>query len=151
MSSFSSSYLTIDYRPEPRVLSGCWRRGVMPCELHEGYAALLDKAVSHRCRFWLIDLSGRAGGIDAADVQWMLEVFFPQLPLRLRLPAYLAYLMAPHQLAGALANPNIPALSYFDNRPYHIERFTTEDTALDWLQHRRRHDARARRRKAVSQ
>ncbi|GAA3929647.1 hypothetical protein [Hymenobacter algoricola] len=148
MSSFSSSYLSIDYRPEERVLAGHWQRGVMPFELHRGYAALLDEAVARRCRFWLIDLSGRVGGVGAADVQWMMDEFFPQLPGRLRLPVYLAYLMAPHQLAGVLANPGIPDLTYFDGRPYCLERFTTEAEALEWLAQCRRQDARRRRKAA---
>lgn len=151
MNHFSSSYLTIDYLAAPRVLAGRWWRGVMPFELHRGYAALLDAAVSRRCRFWLIDLSNRAGGVDAADVQWMLSDFFPQLPVRLKRPVYLAYLMAPHQLAGVLADPGIPALTYFDGRPYRLERFTTEAAALEWLQHCRQQDAQMRRRKAVPQ
>ncbi|MBC6699115.1 hypothetical protein [Hymenobacter sp. BT190] len=149
MNHFSSSYLTIDYLVAPRVLAGRWWRGVMPFELHRGYAALLDAAVSRRCRFWLVDLSNRAGGVDAADVQWILSDFFPQLPVRLKRPVYLAYLMAPHQLAGVLANPAIPALSYFDDRPYHLERFTTEESALTWLEQCRKQDARSRRKPIV--
>ncbi|SHI88967.1 hypothetical protein SAMN02745146_1814 [Hymenobacter daecheongensis DSM 21074] len=149
MSIFASSYLDIAYQPHERVLTGRWRRGVMPFELQRGYLALLDEAVARRCRYWLIDLSGRATGLDAADVHWLLEEFFPQVPVRLRRPVYVAYLMASHQLAGMLANPAVPALTYFAGRPYTVERFTTEDEAMAWLAQCRREDARARRRKAV--
>ena len=62
---------------------------------------------------------------------------------------YLAYVMAPHQLAGILANPGIPDLTYFTGRPYCLERFTSEGAALEWLGHCRRLDARQRRRKVA--
>ena len=149
MGSFSSTYLDIEYQPIPRVLAAHWRRGVMPFELQRGYMAMLDEAVSRRCRFWLINLSGRASGVSATDLQWILEEFFPQLPLRLRRPVYIAYLMAPHQLAGSLADPNIPNASYYDDRSYRIERFTVEDEALAWLQNCRQQDAKLRRRKTA--
>ena len=149
MSSFSSTYLDIEYKPEPRVLVSHWRRGVMPFELQRGYMAMLDEAVSRRCRFWLIDLSGRASGVSATDLQWILDEFFPLLPLRLRRPVYIAYLMAPHQLAGSLADPNIPNAAYYNDLSYRIERFTVEEEALAWLQNSRVQDAKARRRKTA--
>lgn len=149
MSSFSSTYLDIEYLAEPRIVAGNWRRGVMPFELQRGYMALLDEAVSRRCRFWLINLSERASGLSAADLQWILEEFFPLLPFRLRRPVYIAYLMAPHQLATSLSMPGMPDLTYFDSRPYRIERFTTQQEALDWLTLCRQQDARARRRKTA--
>lgn len=149
MSSFSSNYLDIEFKSIPRVLAAHWRRGVMPFELQRGYMAMLNEAVSRRCRFWLIDLSGRASGVSATDLQWILDEFFPLLPLRLRRPVYIAYLMAPHQLAGSLADPNVPSATYYDSRAYRIERFTTEDEALAWLQSSRLQDAKARRRKTA--
>jgi len=149
MGSFSSNYLNIEYQPIQRVLVSHWRRGVMPFELQRGYMAMLDEAVSRRCRFWLINLSNRATGVTAADLQWILEEFFPQLPTRLRRPVYIAYLMAPHQLAGSLADPNVPNAAYYDSRAYRIERFTTEEEALAWLQQCRVEDAKVRRRKTA--
>lgn len=149
MSNFSSTYLDIEYNPEQRVLVSHWRRGVMPFELQRGYMAMLDEAISRRCRFWLVDLSGRISGVSAADLQWILEEFFPQLPLRLRRPVYIAYLMAPHQLAGSLADPNIPNATYYHDRAYRIERFTVAEEAFNWLQDCRKQDAKVRRRKTA--
>jgi hypothetical protein len=127
------NYLLIDYQPETGVLVGRWQRQVMPFELHRGYAALLDAAVAHDCRYWLIDTSQRNAGVDASDVQWMMDKFFPQLLPRLGRPTYLAYLMAPHQLAGVLTNSGIPHLNYFQERPYQLQRFTDEAQACGWL------------------
>ncbi|KAA9339360.1 hypothetical protein F0P96_01705 [Hymenobacter busanensis] len=129
----TSSYLTIEYDPVQHLLVGRWLRAVMPFELHRGYAALLNAAEEHNCSYWLIDTSQRRGVIDAADVNWIIEQFFPQLYPRLGRTTFLAYVMATHQLAGVLADTNIPNLTYFDGRPYRLERFTNESQAIDWL------------------
>ncbi|GAB2951810.1 hypothetical protein GCM10027048_16010 [Hymenobacter coalescens] len=126
-------YLTIDYDAEAGLLIGRWRRLVMPFELHRGYAALLDAAAAHDCRYWLIDTSQRTSGVDASDVQWMMDRFFPQLQPRLGRTTYLAYLMAPHQLASIITDSDIPNLTYFDERPYRLARFTDEVQARSWL------------------
>lgn len=140
-------YLDLAYQKEQKVVLGRWLRTVMPFELKRGYDAILEEASARRCRFWLIDISQRAGMLDSSDVHWMLEEFFPQLQTRLKHTTFIAYLMAPHQLAGVLASFGQPALTYFDGRAYCVERFTNQDEALRWLEHCRREDALARRRK----
>jgi hypothetical protein len=134
MSSFSTPYLDISFRPEQAVLLGRWLRGVMPFELHHGYDQILQAAVAHRCRYWLVDIRRRAS-VDSADVFWMLEEFFPKLQPLLGRTTYLAFLMSPHNLAGVLADTNIPPLTYFNERPYQLQRFTEEGAALNWLHH----------------
>ncbi|HLK97909.1 MAG TPA: hypothetical protein VK364_09085, partial [Hymenobacter sp.] len=127
-------YLDISFRPDQSVLLARWLRGVMPFELHQGYSQILHAATHHQCRFWLIDIRRRAS-VDSADVFWMLEEFFPKLQPLLGRTTYLAFLMSPHNLAGVLADSKIPALTYFDERPYQLQRFTEEGAALNWLQH----------------
>ncbi|OON67039.1 hypothetical protein [Hymenobacter sp. CRA2] len=126
-------YLSIDYEADAGLLVGRWQRLVMPFELHRGYARLLDAAAEHACRYWLIDTSQRMIGVDATDVQWMMDKFFPQLQPRLGRTTYLAYLMAPHQLAGMLTDRAMPTMDYFDGRPYDLARFTHEEQARAWL------------------
>ncbi|MCC3159277.1 hypothetical protein LJ737_18690 [Hymenobacter sp. 15J16-1T3B] len=137
----AQNYLTINYDADAAVLTGRWQRMVMPFELARGYDRLLDAAEKHQCRFWLVDTTPRQVGLDAGDVQWMREQFFPQLPKRLGGTTYIALLMAPHQLAGALADPRIADLSHYDRRPYHLARFTSENEARRWLQHCASQDA----------
>lgn len=135
------NYLTINYEADPAVLIGRWQRMVMPFELSRGYDRLLDAAEKHQCRFWLVDTTPRRVGLDSGDVQWMREHFFPQLPKRLGGTTYIALLMAPHQLAGALADPRIADLSHYDRRPYQLARFTSEAAARTWLQQCAQQDA----------
>jgi hypothetical protein len=135
MSHFDSNYLTVTYTLEQHLLTGRWLRSVMPFELHRGYEAVLDCAASNGCRYWLVDIRRRSS-IDAFDVHWMLEEFYPRLQPRLGRTTFLAFLMAPHQLAGVLAHSSIPTLEAIeDGRPYHLQRFTEEKMALEWLQH----------------
>ncbi|MBD2715166.1 hypothetical protein KBK19_08980 [Microvirga sp. STR05] len=140
MTSFSTPYLDIIYRPEQHVLLGRWLRGVMPFELQQGYAALLEAATEYNCRFWLLDIRRRAG-VDSSDVFWIMEEFFPKLQPRLGRTTYLAFLMSPHHLAGVLANATIPSLTYFDTLPYQLQRFTDESASLEWLQQQYQQDA----------
>jgi hypothetical protein len=133
MPSSAPSYLAIEYRPDLQFIIGRWMRSVMPFELHRGYAQLLDEAAHHQCRYWLVDIRRRSF-VDGNDVAWMMEKFYPQVQPRLGRTTYLAYLMAPHQLAGVLTNSSIPPLSVLDGRPYQLQRFTDEAAALEWLQ-----------------
>jgi hypothetical protein len=114
----------------------------MPFELQRGYTLILDEAVRHNCRFWLLDVCGRNSGINPNDVNWIVDNFLPHLYARLGGATYIAYLMAPHQLAGFLADTSIPNLDppFQDNQPYYTLRFTDEQLAMRWLQHCRIHD-----------
>ncbi|MCB2379084.1 hypothetical protein LGH70_15895 [Hymenobacter sp. BT635] len=134
MPVFSTPYLEIYHDAPRQILTAKWLRGVMPFELHRGYHALLDQAVERDCRFWLLDIRRRAC-IDSSDVLWTLNEFLPQVYPRLKRPAYLAFLMAPHHLAGDLADGRVPDPAYYNERPYRNERFTDKEAALEWLQH----------------
>ncbi|MBC8084578.1 MAG: hypothetical protein H7Z21_15380 [Hymenobacter sp.] len=134
MSSFSTAYLDVTHDDVLQVLVGRWKRGVMPFELHQGYAAILDAAAGNNCRFWLLDIRRRTG-IDASDVLWTVEDFFPRLYPRLGNTTYMAFLMAPHHLAGVLADIGLPTSPDPEGQPYLHQRFTDEPTALAWLEH----------------
>ncbi|UOG76597.1 hypothetical protein MTX78_08340 [Hymenobacter tibetensis] len=133
MDAFSTAYLDVTYDEEIQVLIGRWKRGVMPFELQQGYAAILDIAAEKDCRFWLLDIRRRTG-VDASDVFWMMEDFFPRLHPRLGSTTYMALLMAPHHLAGALSNIGLASNNAPQGQPYLIQRFTEEAPALAWLE-----------------
>ncbi|WP_303311068.1 hypothetical protein [Hymenobacter sp. BT730] len=139
MPSSAPAFLAIEYRADLQILIGRWMRSVMPFELHQGYGKLLDEAVTYKCRYWLVDIRRRSF-VDGNDVAWMMETFYPQVQPRLGRTTYLAYLMAPHQLAGVLTDSSIPDLSVLEGRPYQLQRFTDEAAALEWLQQCYEHD-----------
>lgn len=143
MSHFDSNYFTITSVAEQNVLTGRWLRSVMPFELHRGYQALLDVAAEHHCRYWLIDIRRRSS-IDALDVHWMHEEFYPRLYPRLGRTTFIAFLMAPHQLAGTIASITRPDQSSSVEEPYVLQRFTEEKPALEWLQHQQQLESVAR-------
>lgn len=144
MPLFDSNYLTITYTPESQQLTGRWLRSVMPFELHRGYNTLLDSAVERNSRYWLIDIRRRSS-VESRDVYWMLEEFYPQLFPRLGRTTFIAFLMAPNQLAGVLADSKMPVLETpEDGKPYIIQRFTEEKSAQDWLHHYQQQESVAR-------
>jgi hypothetical protein len=104
-----------------------------PQELRSGYGFIIEAAANQNCAYWLIDSRRREHAANQQDTVWMMEVFFPQVVVRLRQPVFIAYLFAPTHLTDIEANTAIPPLTYFDNRPYQIGRFIEERTALEWL------------------
>ncbi|QJX48121.1 hypothetical protein HMJ29_14750 [Hymenobacter taeanensis] len=134
MSLFDSNYLTITDIQGHNLLAGRWMRSVMPFELHRGYNALLNIAAERHCRYWMVDIRRRSS-LDALDVHWMHEEFYPQLYPRLGRTTFIAFLMAPHQLAGVMATaPPLAPGSSPEDQPYVLQRFTEERPALEWLQ-----------------
>ncbi len=129
----STEYLHLVYRPDLLLLVGRWMRETTPQEMQHGYDLMLNGAESQMCRYWLVDARRRDHATNGRNVGWMMETFFPQVAARLGRPVFLAYLFAPVHLSDIEANPAIPPLTYFNNRPYCVERFTEERAALDWL------------------
>lgn len=140
MTSFTTAYLDVTYDETQQLLFGRWKRGVMPFELQQGYSAILDIAAATNCRFWLLDIRRRTG-VDASDVFWITEEFFPRLQPRMGHTTYMAFLMSPHHLAGVLAGNGADIDSAPDGLPYAFQRFTEESAALAWLEHCHQHDS----------
>ena len=124
--------LSLDYHATFPALIARWKRTTPAPALHDGYAAMLDAAAARACPYWLVDIRYQPL-VSPQGVRWLLEDFYPRMHARLGAPVYLAYLMAPHQLAHVLSNPEVPLLTVFDDLPYRLERFTDEQAALDWL------------------
>lgn len=129
----SSDYLQLVYRPDLRVLICRWMRQTTTQELRVGYGHILDEGESQDCAYWLVDARRRDRAANQQDTAWMMEVYFPQVAVRLRQPVFIAYLFAPAHLTDIEANTAIPPLTYFENRPYQIGRFIEERAALEWL------------------
>jgi hypothetical protein len=125
-------FLQITFRPELQVLVVRWMRQTTPAEMQQGYHALLAEAASQHCWLWLIDARRRANA-NQAGTQWMMQAFFPQLAAQVGHKVYLAYLFAPQHLADLEADSTVPSLTYFDGRPYQVQRFTEELPAMQWL------------------
>ncbi|MBF9219476.1 hypothetical protein [Hymenobacter ruricola] len=132
-------YLQYQFRPDLQVLVGRWLRQPTEAELHAGYQRLLEVAEACGARLWLVDARRR----DHANQQgtaWMMEHFLPQLPQRLGRPVHMAYLFMPTHLYELEHDATVPPLTYFEGREYHVERFTEEQAAMQWLAACRAHE-----------
>ncbi|OON71085.1 hypothetical protein [Hymenobacter sp. CRA2] len=128
------SFLQIDYRPGPGLLIGRWLRAVTEGELYASYPALLETALAHGCRYWLLDARRRLN-VEVAITPWLLNDFAPRLGQHLGGRVFLAYLVAPIQMTDAVpADKVIPPQVYFDGKSCLMQRFIDEDAALAWLQ-----------------
>ncbi|UOQ65986.1 hypothetical protein [Hymenobacter volaticus] len=129
----STEYLQLVYRPDLRVLICRWMQQTTPQDLRSGYGLIMDEGANQSCAYWLVDARRREHAANQQDTAWMMEVYFPQVVVRLHQPVFIAYLFAPAHLTDIEANTAIPPLTYFDNRPYQIGRFIEERAALEWL------------------
>lgn len=128
----SPEYFHLVARPELGVLIGRWQRQPTLEELQAGYQALLAAAEATANRFWLVD-ARRRDNANQQGTPWMMSVFFPLVAARLRGPVYMAYVFTPSHLADLEADASVPPLTYFDQHPYHVQRFTSEQPAMTWL------------------
>ena len=101
-------------------------------ELRADYYQLLAVVEAHRARFWLVDTHRRAQAIQQG-VLWMLEHSMPLLPQRLAKNVRLAYLFMPIHLREIEQDVAVPPLTYFAGHAYHVQRFTEEQAAVQWL------------------
>jgi hypothetical protein len=126
-------YLQYQFRPDLQIMVGRWLRQPTDEELHAGYYHLLDAAEACGARLWLIDGRRRAHA-NQQSTPWMMAEFLPQLPLRLGGAVFMAYLFMPTHLYELEHDATVPPLTYFDGRQYHVQRFTEELNAMQWLQ-----------------
>lgn len=126
-------YLEVTYRPDLDVLCIRWMRQVSEEEMRQGYLALLELAVQHQCRQWLLDARRRFNTHREGAI-WMVNTFLPLLPQRLGGRTALAYLLAPVIMRDTEADAAFPPAQFFETKPFVGERFTDERAAMDWLQ-----------------
>ncbi|WP_426061275.1 hypothetical protein [Hymenobacter sp. B1770] len=126
------NYLQCQYRPDLDVLVGRWLRQPTEAELQEGYFYLLEMAQAYNARFWLVDARRRSHA-SQQSTPWMMETFLPLLPQHLGKPVFMSYLFMPNHLYEIEQDAAVPPLTYFDHRPYQVQRFTDEQAAMEWL------------------
>jgi hypothetical protein len=133
MSDTEPDYLTISYRPDLEVLVGRWMRQVSFTEMCEGYHRLLEAAVAHQCRQWLIDVRRRFN-TDREGAHWMVTEFLPTLQPNLGGRTHLAYLLAPLIMRDPAGDSAFPSAETMADKPFLGERFIDEAAAIVWLQ-----------------
>ena len=112
---------------------GRWLRQPINEELYASCYRLLDVAEKNGVRLWLVDARHRQHATQQA-VPWIMEQFFPQLSARVGGTVHMAHLFMPVHLYEIEQDANVPQVTYFDGRPYHVERFAGERAAMSWPQ-----------------
>lgn len=127
-----NDYLTLTHRPDLDMVTARWTRPATSTELRAGYQELLRYASGcEACRHWLID-SRRRTQVDARDVHWLAETFYPALRHHLHGQAYLAFLIAPYQLDD-VQDDTLPPLPHTYGDNCSINQFVDEAEAVAWL------------------
>lgn len=131
-----TDYLVLQHRPDLGLVTARWSRPVNSGELRAGYQEILRYATGcDACRHWLIDARRRVE-VDARDVHWLTEVFYPTLRQHLNGHVYLAFLIGPHQL-NDVHDDTLPALPYTHGGNCSVNQFTDEGEAVRWLRAQR--------------
>lgn len=137
MSDFSTSsladFLHLTHRSDLGLVAARWTRPTSSSELRAGYQTLLRYAATScdSCCRWLID-SRRRVQVDARDVHWLTEEFYPALRQHLHAHVYLAFLLAPYQL-DQVQDDTLPSLPYTHGDYCSLNQFTDEGEAVRWL------------------
>lgn len=127
-----ADYLHCAFRSDLNMLVARWLRQPTTDEMHAGYHTMLDLATTTQAQYWLVDVRRREA-TRSEDTNWMMHTFFPLLARQLTPPVLLAYLFMPTHLTDLVHNANVPPLTYFDGRPYQVQRFIEEQGAINWL------------------
>ena len=112
---------------------GRWLRQPTNEKLCASYYRLLDMAEENGARSWLVDARCRQHATQQA-VPWMMQPFLLQLSARVGGTVHIAYLSISVHLYEIEQDVNVPQVTYFDGRPYHVERFAGERAAVSWSQ-----------------
>lgn len=127
-----TDYLSLQHRPDLGLVTARWTRPVGSAELRAGYQEILRYSSGcDACRRWLIDARRRVE-VDARDVHWLTDVFYPTLRQQLHGHVYLAFLIGPHQ-ADDVQDDTLPALPHTHGDNCSVNQFTDEGEAVRWL------------------
>ena len=132
-STLNPPLLELTLRPDLGILLGRWGYQPEARELAACYQRLATEALATGCRFWLQDLRQRTVN-DPATTQWLLTEFFPDMAQRLGGRLYVAYLFGPALHQHIVETPDYAPPSAYDERPYALDFFEHEGTAIQWLQ-----------------
>ncbi|MDU0370638.1 hypothetical protein ACFPAF_09565 [Hymenobacter endophyticus] len=127
-----ADFLQLTHRSDLGIVTARWTRPTTSPELRAGYQELMRYATScESCRRWLID-SRRRTQVDARDVHWLTEDFYPLLRQYLGGHVYLAFLIAPYQ-ADDVQDESLPQLPHTHGDYCSLNQFTDEGEAVRWL------------------
>ncbi|UOG74887.1 hypothetical protein MTX78_22575 [Hymenobacter tibetensis] len=125
-------YLDLHYRSDLGIVTARWTRPMSSSELRNGYQTLLRYAATcSDCRYWLID-SRRRVEVDARDVHWLTNVFYPTLRTHMHGVVFLAFLVAPYQLHD-VQDDSLPSLPHNHGDNCSLNQFINEGEAVHWL------------------
>ncbi|WP_019948191.1 hypothetical protein [Hymenobacter aerophilus] len=131
-----ADFLDLTHRPDLGIIAARWLRPTTSGELRAGYQLLLRHAGScSACHCWLIDARRRVR-VDAGDVHWLTEQFYPTLRQHLGHHVFLAFLVAPYQLDD-VHDDTLPPLPHTHGDYCSVHQFTDEGEAVRWLCSRR--------------
>jgi hypothetical protein len=128
----STELLHLTYRSDLAILIGRWGYQPTPAELPAQYERLAAAALQHGARRWLQDLRRRSLN-DPYTTQWLLTEYFPDMTEQLAGPLRVAYLVGPTLRGLIEAGPDFQPLSAYKGRPFVIDFFGDEGTAIQWL------------------
>ncbi len=127
-----ADYLDLAHRPDLGIETARWLRPTTSGELRAGYQGLLRHASAcEGCHHWLID-SRRRVQVDAQDVHWLTDQFYPTLRRNMGSHVFLAFLVAPYQLDD-VQDDTLPALPHTHGDNCSLNQFTDEGEAVRWL------------------
>ncbi|MGI4865115.1 MAG: hypothetical protein ACRYFZ_14425 [Janthinobacterium lividum] len=132
--------LDISYRSLEHVIVARWMGQTLSDEdFQASYHYLLETAVRHDCRYWLLDVR-RSPPCCTRQATWLLQEFCPRLVAALhpQEPFYGAYLVFPSHLPH-YTNIVLPILDCNTNTCYQVAAFLDEGLTTRWL---RRQQAR---------
>lgn len=127
-----ADYLRLTYRPELPRLEARWLRPVSSAEFHQGYQALLAKALETGCAFWLVDLR-RRNSPTTADGRWLMSEFMPQVAAGLGGHVFIGSLFPPgFAEPPSPAHPTVPG-GYQPAPNLLLRNFADEEALTRWL------------------
>jgi hypothetical protein len=133
---YTSSFLSLHYRPDLQVLVVRWLLEPDATQARHEYAQLLYEAQALNVHRWLVDLRRRPLA-DPELALWVVGTWMPEAaramaPARLRL----AYLIPPSLEQAVNHDPAMQPsvrLAYSPERPYDLGSFQNEGAAMQWL------------------
>ncbi|MBX0291152.1 hypothetical protein K3G63_11910 [Hymenobacter sp. HSC-4F20] len=132
----SDAECNITARPDLGILVARWTADAPATELRAQYATILASAQQHQLSRWLLDVR-RRDQLDPEIGQWTTHVFYPEVARVLApLPVRLGVLCSPARLAiynQAADQHQFLSYGLAAERPYQLQLFIEEGTALAWL------------------
>ncbi|MGI4870873.1 MAG: hypothetical protein ACRYFX_06800 [Janthinobacterium lividum] len=133
-----SDFVEVSFQPLDHTIVFRWMCPFLnEAEFRLSYLTLLERAVQHRCPYWLLDLRRRYANTPAQD-RWVANDFCERIrqAFPMAVPVYAAYLVSPVALAH-YTQKVVPALNAPAASCYRVAAFLEEGLANSWLRTQR--------------